>query len=469
MELDFSTLTVSKLLDMIGKGGHKPGSGSTAALQGMISAKLVQTVIIISNRKKYQETYKSVLPALLTMSDEINNEIFPKLADFFQQDAYYFDKAIKARAATLQAEAKSDFYEVSRLRKREADELKMSVKIPMEIAELCVKLANISLFVFNNAFRSARGDAHVALGCSIASLAGCLSIVQLNFLSFKIDHYFWTKEMSEWYDALKNEYEILKGQVDKCVKILEDEVSGRMTLYRNVHNFLEKSKVNGNWNDTEIEKLASEFQNLLWINHKAIWGTTLANYQEILNPQIIFDEVFDYSVGEFSSLENDIDGTECAGFIDQSQRHFVLSNKYSDKVKNFTAAHELGHALFHNQTILHRDMPLDGTDFGPRSHVERQADKFATYFLMPGKLVKQTFIELFGTKRLSADDTTAFNLIRSTQNDLRSKVKNKREFALKLAAAEIYAGVPFKSLADRYNVSVMAMAIRLEELDLVQY
>jgi Zn-dependent peptidase ImmA (M78 family)/formiminotetrahydrofolate cyclodeaminase len=467
MELDFSKITVNELLNELGKGGHKPGSGSAAALQGMISAKLIQTVITISNRKKYYETYKAVLPKLLEMSGDIESNIFPKLIDYFQQDAYYFDKAIKARSATLKAEAECDFYEASRLRKMEANELKMSVKIPLEIAELSVKLAKISLFVFNNAFRSARGDSHVALGGAIASLAGCLSIVQLNFLSFKIDHFYWTKEMSEWYDDLKNEYESLKSEVDNCVCILEDEVAGRMALYSDINDFLEKYKVDGQWDDNAIEKLASEFQNLLWNHHESIWGTLLTSPRQILDPQIIFEEVFDYDFGEFPYIENDEEGVECIGFIDQRERHIVVSNNYSPEVKNFTAAHELGHALLHNQTILHRDRPLDHTNLGSRSETERQADKFATCFLMPKKQLVKTFAELFGTRRFLINDNTAFDLIRGSQSDLLSKIKNRRDLALRIASAEIYAGRPFKSLAKQYNVSVTAMAIRLEELDLV--
>lgn len=469
MELDFSKITVNELLDKLGMGGHKPGSGSAAALQGMISAKLVQTVIMISNRKKYRETYKVVLPKLLKMSEDIDNDIFPKLLDSFHKDAYYFDKAIKARTATMMAEKESDFYEASRLRKMEAEELKMSVRIPLEIAELCVKLAKISLFVFNNAFRSARGDSHVALGGSVASLAGCLSIVQLNFLSFKIDHFYWTKEMSDWYDDLKSEYELLKVEVDNCVSILEKEVSGQMDLYSDINEFLEKSKVDGNWSDNEIESLASEFQNLLWKHHKSIWGVSLESPRQILDSQTIFEKVFDYDFGEFPYIDNDDDGTECAGFIDQRERHVVLSNNYAREVKNFTAAHELGHAIMHKQTVLHRDMPLDSSSFGPRTETEKQADKFATCFLMPRKQVVKTFYELFGTKKLLINNDTAFSLIRGSESDLRSKIKSRRDFALKIASAEIFAGNPFKSLAQQYNVSLTAMAIRLEELDLVDF
>lgn len=469
MELDFSKLTVNELLDKIGKGGHKPGSGSAAALQGMISAKLVLTVIMISNRKKYRETYKAVLPTLLKMSDEINSDIFPKLADSFHKDAYYFDKAIEARKATIKAEEESDFYEISRLRKLEADELKMSVKIPLEIAELCIKLARISLFVFNKAFKSARGDSHVALGGSVASLAGCLSIVQLNFLSFKIDHFYWTREMSDWYGTLKIEYELLRVEVDNCVSILEDEVSGQMALYSDINDYLEKYKVDGSWSDSEIEGITREFQNLLWTHHKAVWGLSLNSQRQILEPQTIFEKVFDYDFGEFSSIDDNEDGTECAGFIDQRERHVVLSKEYPSEVKNFTMAHELGHAILHRQTVLHRDIPIDVSNFVVRSVTEKQADKFATYFLMPRKQVVKTFYELFETRKLLINDNTAFNLIRRSKSVLRRKIKSKRDFALKVASAEIFAGTPFKSLAQQYNVSVTAMAIRLEELDLIDF
>lgn len=469
MELDFSKMTVNELLDKLGKGGHKPGSGSAAALQGMISSRLVQTVIMISNREKYRKTYKVVLPKLLKMSEDIDNDIFPKLLDAFHKDAYYFDKAIKARTATIKAEKNSDFYEASRLRKMEAEELKMSVKIPLEIAELCIKLAKISLFVFNNAFRSARGDSHVALGGSVASLAGCLSIVQLNFLSFKIDNFYWTKEMSDWYNDLKTEYELLKVEVDNCVGILENEVLGQMNLYADINDFLEESKIDSNWTDNEIEKLASEFQNLLWKHHESVWGLSLTSPRQILDSQTIFEKVFDYDFGEFPQIDNDDDGTECAGFIDQRERHVVLSNNYSQEVKNFTAAHELGHAIMHKQIVLHRDIPLDGSSVVVRTKTEKQADKFATFFLMPKKQVVKTFYDLFGTKKLLINDNTSFNLIRGSESDLRNKIKNRRDFAVKIASTEIFAGNPFKSLAKQYNVSILAMAIRLEELDLVEF
>ncbi|HEX9980156.1 MAG TPA: cyclodeaminase/cyclohydrolase family protein [Flavobacterium sp.] len=469
MELDFSKLTVQKLLDKLGRGGHKPGSGSAAALEAMISAKLLQTVISITNRKKYQETYKAVLPRLLIMSGEIENDIFPRLADLFQQDAFYFDKAIKARKATSKAAASGDFYETSFLRKQEVDNLKMPVRIPLEIAELSIRLARISVFVFENAFRSARGDSHVALGGAISSIAGSMSIVQLNFLSFKIYHFFWTKEMSNWYDTIKIEYESLKNEVDRCMKILEDEVSDRLGLYSDIQKFLERYKVDGTWSDIEIETLATDFQNILWKHRLSIFGKSITEARQILHPQRVFENVFDYDFGEFPILENDDNGSECAGFIDQRERQVVLSKHYSAEVQNFTAAHELGHALLHNQTVLHRDIPLDGSHRETKSSTEKQADKFASYFLMPRKEVEKQFLNLFGTKKLTADGNTAFDLIRNGDSELRKRFKNRRELAIKIASTEMYAGKPFRSISKQFNVSVTAMARRLEELNLVEY
>jgi len=48
-------LSTEELLKKFGSGKHKPGSGSAAAFQGMLSAKLIHTVIDLT---KSRETYK---------------------------------------------------------------------------------------------------------------------------------------------------------------------------------------------------------------------------------------------------------------------------------------------------------------------------------------------------------------------------------------------------------------------------
>lgn len=469
MEFDFSKMTVDELMIELGKGGHKPGSGSAAALQGMISAKLVQTVISVTKTKKFRDKYLEIIPDLTTRYNEIENNIFQNLVKYFKEDAFYFDQYIQAMRAYEKSQLASDFYETSRRRKNMAESMKMAVKIPLEIAENCIQLADTALVAFKSGCKQVRGDSHVALGGAIASLAGCLSIVQLNFLTFCIVHFYWTKEMSVWYDKLKNEYARLKGEIDICRGILEKEVADRMALYSEVTNFIEISKTDTQWNDEEIEKLATDFLNMLWKHHQTIWNTKLSESRQVLDPQTIFEEVLDYDFGMFPKLDDNDDGSECAGYIEQKERHVVLSGNFKSEVQNFTAAHELGHALLHNQTLLHRDRPLDGAHPIERSLEEKQADKFATYFLMPKKAVEMSFLKQFGKTKLLIDDDTAFNLLRVGSSKLREKCKNLREFAILIASTEIYAGQPFKSLAEEYKVSVTAMARRLEELRLIEY
>lgn len=469
MEFDFSKMTVDQLMHELGKGGHKPGSVSAAALQGMISAKLVQTVISVTKAKKFRDQYQSVIPDLSARYEEIENSIFPDLVKYFKEDAYYFDKYIKAMRAYENSHKAGDFYETSSRRKEMTESMKMAVKIPLEIAEHCIKLAETALVAFKLGCKEVRGDSHVALGGAIASLAGCLSIVQLNFLTFCIVHFYWTKEMSDWYKKLKEEYVRLKVEIDICVEILEKEVADRLELYSDVTSFLEISKTDTKWSDAEIEKLANDFLNLLWKHHRTIWKTKLSDVRQVQDPKTIFREVFDYDFGIFPEIDSDADGTECAGFIDQKKRHVVISGNYKSSVQNFTAAHELGHALLHNQNILHRDRPLDGSRLIERTQEEKEADKFATNFLMPEKRIEKSFINQFRKSCLLIDDETAFNLSRVSASNLRMQCKDLRGFAIRVASTEMYAGQSSKSLAQEYGVSITAMARRLEELQLVAF
>jgi formiminotetrahydrofolate cyclodeaminase len=52
------------LLEMFGMGQPTPGSGSAAALQVLLSAKLIQTVVSLTAKPKFQPRYDEWLPTL---------------------------------------------------------------------------------------------------------------------------------------------------------------------------------------------------------------------------------------------------------------------------------------------------------------------------------------------------------------------------------------------------------------------
>lgn len=158
---------------------------------------------------------------------------------------------------------------------------------------------------------------------------------------------------------------------------------------------------------------------------------------------------------------------EVAGTIDESKKHVVISRRFSPDIRNFTTAHELGHAVLHQETGLHRDRAQDGgAHQSPRDETEAEADMFAAYFLMPEKLVTEAFKEMFLTSRFVINELTAHSLGYGDVMALEKKCRALRDLTSLLASAQQYNGCFFDSLAKQFGVSAAAMAIRIEELNL---
>lgn len=222
-----------------------------------------------------------------------------------------------------------------------------------------------------------------------------------------------------------------------------------------------------------IEGIAKRLQTAIWINRKAIWGENAPDDPiEVLDPEIAFKAIgytfeSDRPLGEMVTPDGTV---EVAGFIDKSNHYAGISSQVPFAMRQFTAAHEVGHALLHRAEGLHRDRGLDGSPVpGPRERVEVEADKFATYFLMPAKLLVSEFEQRFGSTPFIINDDTSFALISDSSDNLKMKVKNRRGLSRALANAGYFDGRRFSSLSERFRVSTEAMAIRLEELELLEF
>lgn len=223
----------------------------------------------------------------------------------------------------------------------------------------------------------------------------------------------------------------------------------------------------------QIEEIARSLQTAIWVNREELLkGVTPDDPVAALNPGIAFGAIgYEFEVsttlGQFMTKDGMVD---CAGFIDRSAMYAGISSQFPLAVRNFTAAHELGHAMLHDAEGMHRDRALDGGNVsGPRDRVELEADKFATFFLMPERVVRAEFQKRFSTEQFIVSDDTAFALINDSQDALRRACKDLRSLARKLATADHYAGKFFESMSARFGVSAVAMAIRLEELKLLQF
>lgn len=222
--------------------------------------------------------------------------------------------------------------------------------------------------------------------------------------------------------------------------------------------------------EREIENTARRLQNTLWTEREDIWEEP-KDPVDILDPSVGL-EAIGYvceqvtSLGQFTMGE---DQFEVAAVIDDTNQHVKVSSENRVDILRFTTAHELGHALMHESDGLHRDRPIgEASSNSNRDRREWEADRFASYFLMPEKRVRPEFTSRFDKELLYLDEDTAFGLRPGSERELSPQSTDRRDFARVVAETQQFGGSHFHSLSERFGVSTEAMAIRLEELDLVR-
>lgn len=463
MEENLIDLRTNKLLDKFGAGNHKPGSGSAAALQGMLSAQLMKTVINLTINKR---KFKPFVSKLKEINEAVENRIYPALEKCFQEDSELFDLAIETRRKRDQ--------ELNRRKKidltNEAlEKLKPSTEMPIEIAKLCVELAEYGFYIFDHGFEAVRGDSGVSINSAHSAIGGCLNIIDLNLTSFPTNE--WTDHIKEKTKNFRIKYLQIAEGIKLRLESLQLEAD-RKNKYLAEFKMLESNR-GKKLNNSDIEKIAQDLQNLVWENRDLIWKKDIpADPIQILDSKEIL-KLINYQLKKVTTLGQYVEegkSMEIAGIIDQENRIVSISNQFPEETQNFTSAHEIGHALLHEELILHRDRPLNGSNQSNNRDIkETQADKFATFFLMPGKQIMRAFNDLFGMKKFILNNDTLFIMNLKSHSEFRSKFKNQEQLSRFFASTEFFNGRGFESMAKIFNVSIETMAIRLKELNLVLY
>ena len=224
--------------------------------------------------------------------------------------------------------------------------------------------------------------------------------------------------------------------------------------------------------DADIEKVVRRLHRQLWGRRKELCpGIENVGALDLLNPQLAlqclgYDVHFVASLGQFG---DDGGRFDVAGILDRERSSVSISLSNGPQVRNFTAAHELAHVILHEGTGLHRDRALDNKGPGKRKDMqERQADVFASYFLMPAKMVRSAFQQAFLSTPFQFNLTSLSAFSRHAQEALQRPGVTLRDKSRLFASVEFYNGEHFHSLATQFGVSEEAMAIRLEELTLIR-
>jgi formiminotetrahydrofolate cyclodeaminase/Zn-dependent peptidase ImmA (M78 family) len=455
-------LQVKTLLKKFGAGNHKPGSGSAVALKGMLAAEMIRTVIDIT---KDRPAYKHLVTDLEIIIKEVENNIYPGLTKLIQEDSIQFGKTIDARKAR---NAEEDIEQKSKRAMEALEELKIATEIPVSIAKYCIRLAEIGLYLFDRCFQSARGDSSVAINSALSAVSGCLAIINLNLLSFGIDE--WTNRMRDEADDIKKVRDKLLLEEDDRQENLKEEAKQMHQFFSEINEFQGGLQLNERVTYDQIEKLVSNIQNSMWKYKDFIWKKNVPGMPvEVIDPIKLLKKLgYQYQQKDkLESFETDDGIFQTAGVIDTQNKHVSISNNFAPETIAFTVAHELGHAILHPGLVLHRDRPMDGSSTSTtKDYRELQANKFASYFLMPRRLVTRQFQGLFSSFKIELNTSTALALgIRIT--DLRARCKSVRDLSRIIAGAEQFGTASFPSIANQFEVSNETMAIRLEELGLV--
>ena len=203
-------LPTDQLLSKFGSGSHAPGSGSAAALMGLLSSKLILTVASLSLKKpEYRKDYA----VIEYLSNQISNDHESRLLELFELDAIVFNDVIKSRVArdnSVDDKDKRHHSEMALQKLREATE------IPFEICGICIKLIDLGASMFDIGFRGARGDTGAAICAAVAGAMSSIFVINLNLKSFRESE--WAIEKRKLCDKLHKELE--KKQLEAFGKVM---------------------------------------------------------------------------------------------------------------------------------------------------------------------------------------------------------------------------------------------------------
>lgn len=219
-----------------------------------------------------------------------------------------------------------------------------------------------------------------------------------------------------------------------------------------------------------IENEARRLQYEIWTRRDVRYPLGVPDIPTLFDPRNVADHCGLYYETR-DRLDTDYCGGGEAAGIWQRDRSTVListARRFSYETQRFTAGHEIGHFILHpsvGDRTLHREFAIAGPR-SSRSPIEQEADYFSACLLIPRKAVISEFEARFTKQPLVLTETVAYHL-KADAASLFSQPRGSLLFAQAVARAEQFDRQRFTSLAQYFGVSPQAMAIRLEELELV--
>ena len=222
----------------------------------------------------------------------------------------------------------------------------------------------------------------------------------------------------------------------------------------------------------EIAKAVRDLQMRVWNQRDSLLP---ADYDlvDLFCPSIAA-KVLGFQYEEVPEIPNwpHIRNMRIAGLVDPQQKLIQISEQFELPVRRFTGAHEIGHVVLHPLQGLRRERPVAGPSrhSGQQSTEERQADIFASLYLMPERLLRKRVYETFNMKPpIAINDAIAFWLDPNDHQEMLREPSESHTTARNFAKCNTnFNGQQIVPLFEQFKVSISAMAYRIEELHLLQ-
>ena len=212
---DILARPANQLLNDFGAGKASPGSGSAAALLGLLASKMIITVCDISLRKN--ECSKSHREFEF-ITNKVREEVEPKLKELFEKDAKDFEKVVSLRVLR---DKSTDTNEKSKFSRESLDLLQVATSYTFEVAETSITLMEYGVTMFEHGWHAIRGDSGVAISAAMSGVMSSIFIINLNLKTLKRRKY--ASENVIRVQALRAKLEELQTKAFSCVTHISAE------------------------------------------------------------------------------------------------------------------------------------------------------------------------------------------------------------------------------------------------------
>ena len=205
------TMIDTDFLNELSTNSPAPGGGSVAALAGSLGAALSSMVAALTHEKKHMLDNKPLMDEIGVEAQELKD----RLAILVEEDTQAFNKVIEANRLPVTTD------EEKSIKKENLENAnKYAIQIPLETAQKCLRVIELSELLVINGNPNSVSDAGVAAEVALAGLRGACMNVMINLSA--VEDKIYCESIQEQVDSFINSGQAIHKKVfGKTIAIIK--------------------------------------------------------------------------------------------------------------------------------------------------------------------------------------------------------------------------------------------------------